>query len=331
MPVQAMVTTHSPIFARVDRHKQLQIHRVVHDADRCYRVYAYSEKNGPNTGIKERLNHIAQFHPTVNELFFAKRVALVEGRSEMWVFPTLARWLWNREWGTNKQSSKGQDPTYNTTLVPCGPSNMKDLVEILSRLGVKPIVVHDFDPLKKKGKEDDGKSSTIGRNRKLEAVIRNCGNPKKQLRRLNPDLEGVMGYKASDDKPYKALLFLTWLFRGYWDTEKDHLGYVKRNSLLDLIADWEEDSEKGKDGLREYKNPPFSPLVTRGTCGVPTVGSNFLYLLDVITEIYTPPGDERTRKTWQWRKKEFIHYLRRRGILTVSGQIIKPDKISVRK
>lgn len=335
MPVQAMVTTHSPIFARVDRHKQLQIHRAVHDADRRYRVYAYSGENGSKTHIKSRLNHIAQFHPTVNELFFAKRVALVEGPTEMWLFPTFARWLWNREWDQNADGNKGQDPTYNTTLIPCGPSNMKDLIEILSRLGVKPIVVHDLDPLKKKSKEGS-KPSIVERNRKIEAAIRKFGgNPKKQLRRLNPDVEGVMGYEAPNDKPYRALLFLTWLFKGYWgETNKDGTNCgdcVKREGLLYLIADWEEDSREGNDGSREYNNSPFSPLVTRGTCGVPTVGSNFLYLLDVITEIYTPPGDERTRRTWQIRKKEFINYLHRRGVLTFSGQIMKPEEISVRK
>jgi len=332
IPVQSLVTTHSPIFARVDRHKQLQIHRLESAADNRYRVYAYSEQDQASKAIADRLNDIAQFNPAVNELFFAKRVVLVEGPTEAWLFPRFAYWLWN--W---KQANAEKDPTYNTTLVPCGPTKMKELFGILARLGVQSVVIHDLDPLKQKGgtttddegsssdESKDSKSGIIGRNRGIESIIQYYGNTTTQLRRLNPDLEGVLGYHAKGGKPYRALLFLSWLFT------EEPTGRVMRTDLLSLIDDWQDDSREGCDGWREYNEAHFSPIVTRGTGNNPTVGSNFLYLLDVITEIYTPPGDEKTREIWQARKKSFINHLRQRGILTIAGQIIKSPRINVKK
>jgi predicted ATP-dependent endonuclease of OLD family len=312
LPVQAMVATHSPIFARVDRHRQLQIHRLENEFEHSYRVYAYSGKSDTTKPMSKRLNHIARFHPTVNELFFAKRVVLVEGPTEMWLFPTFARRLWDLV------ELKGKDPTHNTTLVPCGPTNMRELSKILFCLGFKPVVVHDVDPLKGK--------KIVTRNKKIESIIRYYGNPKVQLRRLNPDLEGVMGYReAAGSKPYNALLFLTWLFHGRWCKENPKQGCVEERFLTEPIGDWDSEPDVGTRNFRSC----FSPLITRGTDYVPTVGSNFTYLMDVITEVYTAPGDHRTREMWSTCKRKFLNHLRRQGILTVSGQIIKPDKISV--
>jgi predicted ATP-dependent endonuclease of OLD family len=95
---------------------------------------------------------ITEFDPSVNELFFARRVVLLEGDTEFAIFPLAASLLKVFEQGSNKHKKR------DTTLINCrSHDSIPSFQRVLNHFSIPYVVVHDLEGEKK----DEGVNGKI--------------------------------------------------------------------------------------------------------------------------------------------------------------------------
>lgn len=185
---QVICTTHSPIFIKIaDKHKALAI--VKRTIDNKVVVTQQNEifeiENRDN--YKKKLRMITNFDPSVNEAFFAKRVVLVEGDTEIAVFREASELLGYFDSEDNKHKKR------DTTFINCrGKLTINLFQEVLKHFKIDYVVIHDKDD------EDFEKG-------KNAAILKLLENKEKRMC-FNTKIEEQLGIKEENkDKPIKAL------------------------------------------------------------------------------------------------------------------------------
>lgn len=148
---------------------------------------------------KNRLKMAYWFNPDRSELFFAKKVILVEGETEKIIFPLLAQ--------------KIDCYDENICIIDCGSKfNIPLYLDILNAFDTQYFVIHDDDPVDDEliGKETEGslndqeksklktQRSCFAENKNIKSLINSSDN----IWILKPDFEKVFGISrsASDNK-----------------------------------------------------------------------------------------------------------------------------------
>jgi len=139
---------------------------------------------------KQRLQTVARFHPTVNELFFAKSVVLLEESSAIAAFERGAdlMGLFQRHARLRRE----------VTLVDCnGKKNIPAFQRVLNAFKIPYRIVHDGDT---------GNPQAFADNARIAAVLP-AGDAHLIHQVLPDDLEGLLGYTATtgSSKPYVAV------------------------------------------------------------------------------------------------------------------------------
>lgn len=182
---QVMITTHSPIFIDVSKPHTTIIR--VEKNEGATKIFS-TEKAQFSDKERERLQMIRNCHPTINEIFFANKVILVEGDTEQVTF--------------------SQVKEERVTIINCrGKANIPMFEKILNHFGVEYIAVHDLDTPKSKRDGKFIKNSMWTINEKIIEEA-NKGLNGKVIVNI-PDFERqFFGYLQSGDKPYNAILEL---------------------------------------------------------------------------------------------------------------------------
>lgn len=189
---QVICTTHSPVFLDVGwRHESIV--RVVKDADRRVTFYQVTQDLFEGDQADEdghRLKLVAAFHPTVNEVFFAKRVVLLEEQTAVWAFQRAAKLtgLFDRH----------PHVMHDVTLIDCGGKRTILMFQrVLNHFQIPYSVVHD---------KDAGNPAAEADNARIEALL-SAGHPANNRHMISPtNIEDLLGYAATGrDRPYKAL------------------------------------------------------------------------------------------------------------------------------
>lgn len=186
---QVICTTHSPIFIRIaDKHKAL-----VRLFRRDGNVSEIIQKNEIFSGEdkedkRKKLRMITNFDPTVNEIFFAKRVVLVEGDTEVAIFSEAAELL--DYFKDEEDKHKRRD----TTFVNCrGKWTIPLFQEVMNHFGVEYVVIHD----------KDSEDLDQGANGKILELLNNDETKRKLF---NSKIETVLKIiDTGKEKPIKAL------------------------------------------------------------------------------------------------------------------------------
>lgn len=208
---QVICTTHSPVFLDMSE-KHTSIVRLERREDGV-RAFQVLDDLFTGEGAEERKKHlrmITEFDPAVNELFFAKRVVLVEGPTELAVFHKAADYMGIFEDAPHVKR--------DTTFVNChGKWTIPLFVEVLNHFEVRYAVFHD---------EDRGKQTAEAANEVIGQAVRTP-----DMRRMfSPhDLESVLGYEAgTKDKPIRALARLEQMHQaGEWpDVFAEHVRFA---------------------------------------------------------------------------------------------------------
>ncbi len=138
---QVICTTHSPIFIRIaEKHKAIA--RFIRKSDNSLEVKQKDDIffGADKEDKRKQLQMITNFDPTVNEIFFAKRVVLVEGDTEIAVFRESAEVLKYFETEQNKPQKR------DTTFVNCrGKGLILLFQEVMNHFEIEYIVIHDKD------------------------------------------------------------------------------------------------------------------------------------------------------------------------------------------
>lgn len=187
--VQVICTTHSPVFINMaDSHAALCriVRGKIGDSVLCQNteeIFTSSTKEDQ----KKRLRMILNFDPSVNEVFFAQRVVLVEGDTEVAVLSEAADLL---------EIFKGENYHFkrDTTIVNCrGKWTITAFQEVLNKLKIPYVVIHDQD----EDKENTGASGKI-----LELL----NNDESKRKMFVDKIETQLGIAdIGKDKPFRAI------------------------------------------------------------------------------------------------------------------------------
>lgn len=191
---QVICTTHSPVFLDVGQ-KHSSIVRIVKDEYRDVTVAQVTQDlfdgNDP-AEERARLILLTTLHPTMNEVFFAKRVVVLEERS--------AEWAIRRAAELTGIFDRYPHLRRDVMIVECaGKGNIPALLRVLNHFKITYTVIHDED----RGQPGEAENPLIA------ALVQapNCA------KLVSPDgLEVCLGYPPPNgDKPYKALKFVEGL------------------------------------------------------------------------------------------------------------------------
>lgn len=189
--VQIICTTHSPVFLDMaQRHKAIV--RVVKDLNGHVKFFQVTEdlfEGVEAEAERDRLRLVATFHPTVNEVFFARRVVLLEEQSAVSAFERAAELTGIFE--------RHPHVRRDVTLVDAqGKGNIPMFQRVLNHFQVPYTVVHD---------EDQGNPLGPKENAAIGALL-GSGHPENKRFMISPtNLEAILGFAASKDRVYRAL------------------------------------------------------------------------------------------------------------------------------
>lgn len=185
---QVACCTHSPVFLDIAANYRaiVRMFKTEGGDATCHQVTQDLFAGAPNQADKQRLNIVARFDPTVNELFFAKRVVLLEEFSAIAAFEHAAQLMGLFE--RHKRLRR------EVALVDCnGKSNIPAFQRILNAFDIPYRVLHDADP---------GNPTEQANNQKILGLLPQGAT---QLHMVAPDLEGLLGYTPGKNKPYVAV------------------------------------------------------------------------------------------------------------------------------
>lgn len=189
---QVACCTHSPVFLDIaNKYRSIvRIFKRPQGDSVCHQVNQELFPGLEQQANKQRLQTVARFHPTVNELFFAKSVVLLEEGSALAAF----------ERGAELMGLFQRHPRLRreVTLVDCnGKKNILAFQRVLNAFQIPYRVVHDADTNNPAAFADNA----------LIAGAVPAGGAHLIHQVLPDDLEGLLGYVVAkgSSKPYIAV------------------------------------------------------------------------------------------------------------------------------
>lgn len=185
---QVILTTHSNSFIDLKYPKSIIIAQK-NDVEIGTQVKQCTDDIFEDIDDFKKLNLIYWINPERTELFFAKKVILLEGQTEKTIIPYLSKQL-----GIFKNEY---------TLIDCGSkSNMPLYIKLLNGFGLKYVVVYDKDH--QEGKNAQAIESADGATSKIEEEINNqYGSSIVFDNDIEEEIGGING--TGKNKPFKAL------------------------------------------------------------------------------------------------------------------------------
>lgn len=189
---QVFLCTHSTWFVDMDLYRSITIVKKPSSEKgtliaQCIKDLFGSEDKADK---KNRLKMAYWFNPDRSELFFAKKVVLVEGETEKIIFPILA------------QRTGCYDE--NVCIIDCGSKfNIPLYLDILNAFDIQYFVIHDEDPVDDNLIEKNKNGSLIDKEKKKLEEQQRCFSENKVIKSivsssdriwiLKPDFEKVFG------------------------------------------------------------------------------------------------------------------------------------------
>lgn len=190
--MQVACSTHSPIFLDIAG-KYRTIVRMVKQPSGDTTGNQVTQELFPAPGQqaeRAKLQTVARFHPTVNELFFAKHVVLFEEFSAIAAFDRAAELtgVFTRHGRVRRE----------VTLIDCdGKNNITAFQRVLNAFGIPYRVLHDLD---------NNNPAAFAENARIAEEL--PATPGHAIHVVGPNnLEGLLGYVASKgaSKPFTAV------------------------------------------------------------------------------------------------------------------------------
>jgi putative ATP-dependent endonuclease of the OLD family len=154
---QVVCTTHSPVFLDIEK-SQKTVVRIVKRLDRTVTFFQVQEDmfaGEDAASERERLRMIADFHPMVNELFFAKRVVLVEEESAIVAFEKAGQ--------LTGLFDRYPSVRHDVAIIDCrGKGSIPAFQRVLNHFRIPYTVVHD---------EDTGNPTAVGENTRIQNLL----------------------------------------------------------------------------------------------------------------------------------------------------------------
>ena len=227
---QVIATTHSPFLIDVsDNYSSLLITRQ-NNNDHKPEIFQLEENPFVNDegDVSERdlLRAVLDFHPSVCEAFFAKRVLLVEGDSEIAFF----------QYSNSLLQLVGLDPdlSNDTTVVSCsGKWTILPIARLLNAFKIPIRIIHDID---KKGRTNQELQSIshidpYNVNQKISELV-----DQENIFKVDDTFEDILwpnGNGSQTDKPYRA-----WMRTDEICNELNINDFPTLVNLINFSFDW---------------------------------------------------------------------------------------------
>jgi len=213
--LQVIITTHSSHFVRMDDYKNLTLIRKQSREMGTIKNQCCEDIFTADTEEKNHYKLIHYINPDNGDMFFARKVILVEGESEKVVFPYLGERV-----GIYKP---------DVSIIDCGSKfNLPIYINLLNRFEIPYVVVFDEDPIKDSyinpDKEKADKRTYKFNNTINSEISSQFGTPKM----ISPDFEGFFSIsRTQGDKLGKGLAALKY----FQSLEDDKIP----ESMIDLL------------------------------------------------------------------------------------------------
>lgn len=185
---QIILCTHSSSFLDLDLYKSICIVKKESISEGT-KVFQFTGNIFEQTEDAKKFNLIYWINPDRSELFFAKKVILLEGQTDKSIIPYLAKKL--------------DVFRFDYTVIDCGSKdNMPIYVNLLNKFKINYVAAYDKDH--QAYKDTNGKNSADKSSRKIEESIDNSLGLSIIF---NNDIEEEIGLmeKADKNKPYTAI------------------------------------------------------------------------------------------------------------------------------
>ncbi len=188
--MQVACCTHSPVFLDIaDRYRAIV--RLVKQPSGDSLGNQVTQDLFPDpgdVGEREKLQTVARFHPTINELFFAKHVVLFEEFSAIAAVERAA--------DVTGVFARHQRLRREVSFIDCdGKDNIPAFQRVLNAFDIPYRVLHD---------DDANNPQAHAVNARIAAAL--PATPGHVIHAIGPDdLEGLLGYAATKGKPFKAV------------------------------------------------------------------------------------------------------------------------------
>ncbi len=188
---QVIFSTHSSSFLDIEKYKSIAI-VYKENLEIGTKLLQCYEELFQDVDNRKKFNLIYWINPDRGELFFAKKVILLEGQTDKSVIPLLAK---------NMNIFR-----FDYTLIDCGSKDtIPQYINLLNKFKLKYVVVYDKDH--QSTKDDDGLASADKSSRKIEEIIDGVLGYSVVLEN---DIEEEIGMteKISNNKAYRAINFV---------------------------------------------------------------------------------------------------------------------------
>lgn len=199
---QVFLCTHSSHFVNMEDYRSMALIRKRSQFVGTKALRVTTDLFEGNEERKQRFNMIRFFNPDRNEVFFARKVALVEGATEKFVIPVLARRLGTFDHGVS--------------IIDCvGKFNLTLYMKVLNAFRIPYIVIHDEDPipeeLKPGGSRHDSDKYNEAKHlfEENERIEAECNREFAKTYMVAGEFEDILGVSRSRadkvGKPYAAV------------------------------------------------------------------------------------------------------------------------------
>ena len=234
---QVLICTHSNFF--VDMFDYQNIIIVNRDNSGPTNVFQVTEEifktedEESRKRLKKTFRYLSLFDLSRSEMFFSKKVVLVEGDTENFIVPFWASRL--------AQKDKSYDfSSNNICVIECGgKTNIHIFMRVLNKFKIPYVVIHDIDPIDfpedKEGKRDQEKAKL--RMFKENEFIEKTLNPDYgHIIKIKPELESVIGISKSQAEKHSKIGAAFFKY-----DEMDIDNYPNEViKILELIINWQE-------------------------------------------------------------------------------------------
>ena len=234
---QVITCTHSNFFVNMFNYQDIVIVKRENNGP----TYSYqnrtdifeTEDREEKKRLRKVFRYLSMFDISRSEMFFSKKVILVEGDTEKFIIP-----YWASQYA--KSNSKYDLSAENICVIECGgKTNLHIFMRVLTAFKIPFIVIHDIDPVDfpiDKSNKTDKEKTKLRIFRENEFIEKTLNQDFGRIIKINPDLEKVINIsKNQADREGKV-------GAAYFKYEsmplEDYPKAAKR--IIDLCVDWTE-------------------------------------------------------------------------------------------
>lgn len=234
---QILACTHSNFFVDMFEYKNIVIvNREGNDPTKTFQyvedIFA-AETTQEKNRLKKVFRYLSLFDLSRSEMFFSKKVVLVEGDTEKFIIP-----FWSTKFS---EKDKAYDLSANNICIAeCGgKTNIHIFMRVLNKFKISYIVIHDVDPInfpEDKPNKTEKEVAQLRMYKENDFIAKALDTKVGKIIKVNPELENIIGVSLSQTEKHSTI---GAAFMKYDELPLDQYpAQVKK--LLDLINEWTE-------------------------------------------------------------------------------------------